>query len=254
MKVLIIEDETAASENLIAMLHQQDASIEILDVLESVQQVVRWLGTHPEPDLMFMDIHLSDGSAFMLFDQLEVHTPIIFTTAYDQYALEAFRVNSLDYLLKPIRTADLKRALDKFRHWGNNDLQQYLERIMTLKTDVSRKTYKESILVPERDKLIPVSLNDVACIYSSERNTSIYLKNGRSLAYNKSLDSIIDTLDPVKFTRANKQYIVSREAIENLTIWFDNRLLVNTFINLPEPMVVSKNKASEFKNWLTDGQ
>ena len=117
MRVLIIEDETAASENLIAMLQEIDNEIEVLQVLESVQQTIRWLSSHPAPDLIFMDIHLSDGSAFTLFQEMEVTVPIVFTTAYDQYALDAFTVNSVDYLLKPIKTSELTRALDKFKRW-----------------------------------------------------------------------------------------------------------------------------------------
>ncbi len=252
MRVLIVEDETAASENLVAMLHEQDASIEVLDVLESVQQTERWLSTHPEPDLIFMDIHLSDGLAFNLFERIRVNTPIIFTTAYDQYALNAFSVNSMDYLLKPVKTRDLKRALDKFNRWSQPDVMAYVQRMMEMAGDNAPKPeYKGALLVTLRDKLMPVDVNDIACIYSTERNTVIYLKNGKSIPYNKSLDSIINSLNPKQFFRANKQYIVARDAVLDLVVWFDNRLLVHLSIELPEPMYVSKNRASEFKNWMT---
>ncbi len=132
MKVLIIEDETAASENLIAMLQEIDPGIEVLKVLESVQQTVRWLSSNPAPDLIFMDIHLSDGSAFTLFQEMEVTVPIVFTTAYDQYALDAFSVNSVDYLLKPIKMSELVRALDKFKRWTHSDVMEYLQRMLKL--------------------------------------------------------------------------------------------------------------------------
>lgn len=252
MRVLIVEDETAASENLMAMLQEQDPSIEILGVLESVRQVVAWLSTHPNPDLIFMDIHLSDGSAFSLFDQIEVNKPIIFTTAYDQYALNAFNVNSIDYLLKPLKSKDLKRALDKFNRWNQPDVMAYVERMMAMKSGQPEEGYKQALLVPVKDRLVPVDVNDIACIYSSDRNTSIYLKNGKNMVYNKSLDTIIGSLDPRRFIRANKQYIVSKDVIIELVVWFDNRLLVHVPIDLPEPMFISKNKASEFKNWMTD--
>lgn len=257
MKVLIIEDETAASENLIAMLHEIDASIEVLKVLESVQQTVRWLRGNPAPDLIFMDIHLSDGSAFTLFQEMKVATPIVFTTAYDQYALDAFTVNSIDYLLKPIKTTDLQRALDKFKRWSHNDVVDYLNRMMQTfagkkedTMDAPEGGYANSILVPVKDKLVPVSMSDVACIYSTGRKTQIYLKTGRMMVYSRSLDSIIGTLNPRRFFRANKQYIVARDCVKEMVIWFDNRLLVNMPIELPEPLFVSKNKASEFKNWM----
>lgn len=251
MKVLIVEDETAASENLKAMLWEQDASIEVLEVLESVQQTKRWLQEHPEPDLIFMDIHLSDGLAFTLFDLMEVRTPIVFTTAYDQYALSAFETNSLDYLLKPIKSSDLRRALDKFRRWSQPDVLAYVERMIAMKTGVTpQDQYQNALLVPVRDKLVPLSLAEVACIYSTDRVTQIYLMDGRVLPYNKSLDSIINRLDPQKFIRANKQFIVAKKAVKEIVIWFDNRLLIRVPIDLLEPIYVSKNKASEFKNWM----
>ena len=251
MKVLIIEDETAASENLIAMLQEIDSEIEVLKVLESVQQTVRWLSGNPDPDLIFMDIHLSDGSAFTLFQEMEVTVPIVFTTAYDQYALDAFKVNSVDYLLKPIKTSELERALNKFRRWTQNDVMDYLQRMMKMRPSSLSTNYTTSLLVPMKDRLVPVSMNDVACIYSTERKTQIHLKSGQIVLYNRSLDSIIMGLDPTRFFRANKQYIVARDSVEEMVVWYDSRLLVRLPIELPEPLFVSKNKAAEFKNWMT---
>ena len=250
MRVLIIEDETAASENLIAMLQEIDSEIEVLQVLESVQQTVRWLSSHPAPDLIFMDIHLSDGSAFTLFQEMEVTVPIVFTTAYDQYALDAFTVNSVDYLLKPIKTSELTRALDKFKRWTQSDVMDYLQRMMKMRPAGSGN-YTTSLLVPVKDKLVPVSMDDVVCIYSTDRKTQIYLKSGQMMLYSRSLDSIAGGLDPSKFFRANKQYIVARDGVKEIVVWFDSRLLVSMPIELPEPLFVSKNKAAEFKNWMT---
>lgn len=250
MKVLIIEDETAASEDLIAILHEIDEDIKVLDVLESVKQTVRWLRANPAPDLIFMDIHLSDGSAFTLFQEIEVETPIIFTTAYNQYAIDAFNVNSIDYLLKPIKISDMTRALEKFRRLTCNDVMAYLQRVVSLgKTHT--EGYVSSLLVPVRDKLVPVDVNNVVCIYNTDHKTQIILSDGRNISYGKSLDAIMLSLDPMKFYRANKQYIVSRSYIKEIVIWYDNRLLVNMKLELPEPLYVSKNKASEFKNWMT---
>ena len=250
MKVLIIEDETAASENLIAMLQEIDSKIEVLRVLESVQQTVRWLRSNPAPDLIFMDIHLSDGSAFTLFQEMEVTVPIVFTTAYDQYALDAFAVNSIDYLLKPIKTSELERALNKFKRWTQSDLMDYLQRMMRMRPS-GGMDYTTSLLVPVRDKLVPVNMDDVACIYSTGRKTQIYLKSGQMMLYNRSLDSIIVGLDPTRFFRANKQYIVARDCVKEIVIWFDSRLLVKMPIDVPEPLFVSKNKAADFKSWMT---
>ena len=253
MKVLIIEDETTASENLVEMLKEIDPSIEVMQVLESVQQTVRWMNTQPAPDLIFMDIHLSDGSAFTLFNQIDVQIPIVFTTAYDKYAIEAFAVNSIDYLLKPIKTAELSRALEKFKKWGKNDVISYLEQMMKLRPVCKESNeYKQSLLIPIKDKLLPVQTKEVVCIYSTDRKTQVFLKNGKILDYNRSLDSIIGSLDPTRFFRANKQYIVARDCVLEIVIWFDSRLLLRLPIELPEPLFISKNRAAEFKSWMTN--
>ena len=145
MRILIVEDETAAYENLADMLVTIDPTLEIMGNTESVQQTV------PRPDLIFMDIHLSDGSAFAIFDQIEVEAPIIFTTAYDQYAIDAFKVNSIDYILKPIKSEELKRALDKFSRWNHQDIIHYLSQLTQLSTTPK---YKDKLLIPIKDKLL----------------------------------------------------------------------------------------------------
>ncbi len=148
MRVLIVEDETAAYKNMVNALQTIDPTIEIAGNTESVSRTVEWLQNNPQLDLIFMDIQLSDGSAFMLFDRMKIETPIVFTTAYDQYAIDAFRVNSIDYLLKPIKPDELQRALDKFRRWMPTDMGGYLSRLMAL---APKPVYKDKILIPLRD-------------------------------------------------------------------------------------------------------
>ncbi len=247
MKVLIVEDETVAYENLQAMLHEVDPTIEVVGNTESIRQTVLWMQNHPAPELILMDIHLSDGSAFSIFDIINIHTPIIFTTAYDEHAIDAFKVNSIDYLLKPIKPEDLKRALDKFRKWTTGDLNAYLKHMLEL---APQKSYSDKILVPMNDQLILVKMKDVACFYTSDKNTIIYLNNGQTYPISKSLDQIYNTLNPSDFIRANKQFIVARESVQKITIWFDNRLLIELNIEVPEKLFISKNKAAEFKNWM----
>ena len=236
MRILIVEDETAAYENLADMLVTIDPTIEIMGNTESVRQTVRWLQANPRPDLIFMDIHLSDGSAFAIFDQIEVEVPIIFTTAYDQYAIDAFKVNSIDYILKPIKPEELKRALDKFSRWNHQDIIHYLSQLTQLSTTPK---YKDKLLIPVKDKLLPISLKDVSCFYTADKNT-----------YAKTLEQIISSLSPADFIRANKQFIISRDSVKDITIWFDSRLLVTLDIEVPERIYISKNKASEFKSWI----
>ena len=242
-----MEDETAAYENMVETLHAIDPSIEIAGNTESVSRTAEWLQENTQPDLIFMDIHLSDGSAFMLFDRMRIETPIVFTTAYDRYAIDAFRVNSIDYLLKPIKPDELRRALDKFRRWMPADMSGYLSRLMA---SAPKPVHKDKILISSRDKLLPVSLDNVACFYTTDKQTLACLKDGMQHAYAKTLEQIMATLDPSRFIRANKQYIVARDSVKEISIWFDSRLSVKLTIDTPEPIYISKNRAAEFKAWI----
>ena len=246
MRVLIVEDETAAVDNLECLLYKVDHTIEIAAVTESVEKTEQWLMQN-HADLIFMDIHLSDGSAFSLFDHIEVSTPIIFTTAYDQYALDAFKVNSIDYLLKPIRQSDLERALEKFKRLTASDLTNYLSRINLL---TEKPKYQSRILVTVKDKIIPLAVADIACIYSTDRKTEIITTAEATYTYNKPLDAMIKNLDPTVFFRANKQFIINRNQIAEITVWFDSRLRLLLTAETPEEIYISKNRVSEFKSWL----
>src|SRR5512145_3297233 len=251
MRILIVEDETAAYENLVDILTEIDLGVQITGYTESISQTIHWLQNNPAPDLILMDIHLSDGSAFSIFKAMQVETPVIFTTAYDEYALDAFKVNSIDYLLKPIKVEELRNALEKFNKLKQPDILQYLSQLNRL-SQVSKQ--RDKILIPYKDQLLPVDLTDVACFYSTEKNTRIYLRNGKWYPYCKTLDQICATLDPVNYIRANKQFIIARQSVKNITIWFDNRLLITLEVEVPERIYVSKNKAAEFKAWVTSEQ
>jgi len=250
MKVLIVEDETAAYESLVEILKEIDPAIEVLGNTESVSQTVSWLKKYPVPDLILMDIHLSDGSAFLIFDYIEVEVPIIFTTAYDEYAIEAFKVNSNDYLLKPIKTSELQRSLVKFSRWSSNDIVAYLSKIAKM---TGSKRYNDKILVPVKDKLLPVEVSQVSYFYTSDKNTSLCLNDGTQFVYLNTLDQIFSFLNPADFYRANKQYIVARQEVKDITIWFDSRLLITLATGVPEPIYISKNKAADFKAWMVNG-
>lgn len=246
MKALIVEDEVAARENLIAILDKIAPEINIVGQTESVAQTVRWLTSNDSPDLIFMDIQLSDGSSFNIFSTVTVSTPVIFTTAFDRYAIEAFRVNSIDYLLKPIDEKTVKRALDKYRTFvpANNE-----QELSSLSNAIRGGKFPSKILVPFKDRLIPVKVNDIVCFYSTGGKTSVYLENGVSYILQKSLDSMMSFLNPELFMRANRQFIVSKDGIRDMTVWFDNRLLINLKTDVPEQVFISKNRVAEFKNW-----
>ena len=249
MRVLIVEDETAAYENLVDILGEVSYDIQIAGNTESVTQTIHWLQSNPAPDLIFMDIHLSDGSAFTIFDKMELETPIIFTTAYDRYAIEAFKVNSIDYLLKPVKVEDVKQALDKYKKLTHQDVIHYLSKLTQL---VPTPKYKDKLLIPYKDKLLPIGLKEVSCFYTADNNTCIYLKDGNMYSYSKTLEQIMTSLNPADFIRANKQFIIARNSVTDITIWFDNRLLVTLDVETSERIYISKNKASEFKSWIVN--
>ena len=250
MRILIVEDETAAYENLVDILKGIDPSIKIAGYTESITQTIRWLQNNQMPDLILMDIHLSDGSAFSIFNSIEIETPVIFTTAYDQYAIEAFKVNSIDYLLKPVKSEDMERALAKFRKWTRKDILDYLAQIALL-TQVQK--FRDKLLIPVKDKLIPVSMEEISFFYTSDKSTRVYLKNGKWYPYSRTLEQIEESLNPKDFIRANKQFVIARSSVVNITIWFDSRLLITPDVESPERIYVSKNKAAEFKAWLVSG-
>ena len=249
MRILIVEDETSSYENLLSILREVAPDSEVVGNTESVTETVRWLTDNAMPDLIFMDIHLSDDSAFAIFKQMEVTVPIVFTTAYDQYALDAFHVNSIEYLLKPIKAKDVRRAIEKFHRLSNIDIAAYLSRLGSLATEQPR--WQSRLLVPYRDMLLPVNVADISYIYSTERNTTICLNSGEQYAYNKSLDAILSTLDPHQFFRANKQFVIHRNSVRNIAVWYDSRLLITLNTPTPERLFVSKNRAAEFKQWVT---
>ncbi|MGV8137105.1 MAG: LytR/AlgR family response regulator transcription factor [Mangrovibacterium sp.] len=247
MRVLIVEDETSAYINLKKILEEVDNTIEIAENTESVKQTVKWLENNTTPDLIFMDIHLSDGSAFNIFNLITVDTPIVFTTAYDEYAIEAFKVNSIDYLMKPMEKREVKRAIDKYQKLNGHDLVKYINQLSQL---MPLGRYPEKMLIPVNDKLIQVTLNEVAYFYTTDNSTQIILFDGQKFFYNKSLDSIINTVNPSLFFRANKQFVIAKKHVSDITIWFDNRLFISLTVETSERIYISKNKAALFKQWM----
>ncbi len=252
MRVLIIEDETAAAKNLAAILRQVSPDAEVLDVLDTVVDSVEWLRSNPMPDLIFMDIHLSDGESFRIFGNVEVKAPIIFTTAYDQYALEAFKVNSIDYLLKPINEQGVVRALDKWRLLTSGERERYAAKVREMAAE--RHAEKQVFLVRFRDKIIPVTSDDVAYCYSSNERVSICTLDGAVYPFERTLESLSASLASERFFRANRQFIISRDAVKDISVWFGSRLALNLTVDTPERIIISKARVPEFKAWLTDSQ
>lgn len=251
MKALIIEDEVLAAQSLQKLVSEVAPETEIIGILQSIEESVAWFGENPMPDLVFMDIHLADGSSFAIFEQVQITCPIIFTTAYDEYALKAFEVSSIDYLLKPINRNDLTRAMNKFKAFvGDKSFDNQAITNLLQQFGASKK-YKSCFLVPERDKLIPLATTNIAYFYIDTKTVKAVTLDERTYYMSQTLDDIMVQLNPDDFFRANRQFIVSRKAIKDLTIWFGNKLSLNLLVKIPEEIIISKAKVAEFKNWFS---
>lgn len=251
MKVIIVEDELAASDNLAYLLQSIDDTIEIEQVLESVTDAVDSLSKPYQASLIFMDIHLADGLSFEIFEKVEVTTPIIFTTAYDQYALKAFKVNSIDYLLKPIDEEELQEAINKFKSRTPDkgiDKQQ-IDSLLSL-IGGGTKNYRETFLVSHRDQLIPLKIEDVAYFRIDTGIVKGITLGNQSYVMDNKLEEIEEELDPAKFYRVNRQFIVRKDALESIKYYFNGKLIVTLSPACDEKIVVSKAKATAFKNWV----
>ena len=254
MRIAIIEDESVAARALEALVGELFPDMDIAAVLQSVEESVEWLCGNPAPDLMFMDIHLADGSSFSIFDEVRITCPVIFTTAYDEYALKAFEVNSIDYLLKPINKKDMERAVAKFRNMhshSQDDTQGILNRLIA---DIrqSRHAYKSYFLIADRDKLIPLPVKDIAYISIDAKVVTAVTHDNVRRHPEQPLDEIMEQLDPHDFYRANRQYIIARSAIKDISMWFGSKLAINLNVPTPERIYVSKARVREFKTWLTE--
>lgn len=254
MKTLIIEDETAAAVNLRALLSEVDPSIEIIEVLESIGESVDYLQSNPMPELIFMDIHLADGESFRIFNHVDITCPIIFTTAYDQYALEAFKVNSIDYLLKPIAPNDLHRAMDKLHRLSAPERSSLIERTNAMVQTEQQQAKENIFLVQVRDRIRPLNAEEVAFFYTSEERVTAHTFTGEVLTIDRTLEALSNSLPEADFYRANRQFIISRKALNDISVWFGSRLALNLSVSTPERIVISKARVPKFKKWLTGGE
>lgn len=255
MKAIIIEDEKRAAKGLQMLLAEVDSSIEIIAFLQTIDQSVKWLSTNPQPNVIFMDIHLADGSAFGIFEQVSIECPIIFTTAYDEYALQAFRVNSIDYLLKPINKEDLERALHKIKLMGGKNTETEQSALLNnLLKSIRRESpvYKTSYLIAHKDKLIPIATSQFAYIFTENKIVKAVLADGKSHVVNHTLDELEAQLNPNSFFRINRQYIINRQFIKDCSVWFEGRLAVNLTVPVAEKIFVSRQHVKDFKQWVTE--
>jgi len=251
MKAVIVEDEVIAAKKLQRLIAKIDSNIKIIQVLKSITDSVEWFSNNPAPDLVFMDIHLSDGSAFAIFERIKIQSPIIFTTAYDEYALKAFEVNSIDYVLKPMSKEHLERAIKKFTHFNkaNIDHEAVIEKLLA--TLREQKVYKKSLLLQKGERYYPISVEEIAYVYLENKTTKIVTFQKEHFTETCSLEKMQEKLDPSKFFRANRQFIIAHKAIKGASMWFMSNLNVELLIDTPEKVVISRERANEFKEWYT---
>jgi two-component system response regulator LytT len=253
MKVVIIEDNKTLLMELKIMLREIDPSIEVVQTLSSVKDSIKWFSDNNFAELVFMDIKLSDGLCFDIFNEIDLQVPIIFTTSLGEYSLKAFESNSVDYLLKPISTEKLIKSLEKFRKIRNTYLQKDI--LNSLSDSIkylalNDRDYKTRFLVYKGDSMFAVETKDIALFRLVEGTVFLMMGNGEQHIINMSLDEIEKELDPRQFHRANRQVIVSAMYTKKATHYFNYKLLVEMTVKVSEQILVSRERASEFKRWL----
>jgi DNA-binding LytR/AlgR family response regulator len=246
-KCLIIEDEFAASSHLAALLKKVQPDIEILAIVESIRDGILWFNSHPEPDLIFSDIQIADGLSFSIFDSVRPRSPIIFTTAYDEYAIKAFKLNSIDYLLKPIDEESISFSMKKFREQQLLTGTKITELMQAARLE--KPNHRLSFLVRYQDRLLPVTTDELMAGFIDNGIVYLLVNSGKQYPVDMNLDDLQQQLDPRLFFRANRQFIVSRKSIRDMAVHFNGRLLVNLKVNTPEAIYISKERVSAFKRW-----
>ena len=247
MKISLIEDEKPAARLLKRRVEK--LGYEITEMLHSVEESVAWLKTNSQPDLIFLDIQLSDGLSFEIFNQVDVSSAIIFTTAYDEYVLKAFKLNSVDYLLKPVDEEELKFALEKFEKQHQPKSSFDLSEIKKLFTNQS-ESYKERFSVKIGTSIKIIESDNIECFFSENKASYIHTKENKNYLIDFSLDKVEEQMNPKKFFRINRSQIIQIDSIKEITIYSNSRLkiVLNTYNE--QDMIVSREKVTDFKNWL----
>jgi len=251
MKVVIIEDELKTAKELKSMLLSLDNDIEVEAILHSVSAAVDWLRKNPAPELIFSDIQLGDGLSFEIFKEVQVEAPVIFCTAFDEYAIRAFESNSIDYLLKPIEEDVLQKSLEKYTRFKDHLLSAN-QHFVNLNKVITRMdaSYKQNIIVNYREKIIPLKINDIQLIYASNGTVNIYTITDKSYVVQYTIEQLEAMLNPQQFFRANRQFIINRDFIQNIEHYFNRKLIVTTQREFPEKIIISKIKAQPFLKWI----
>lgn len=247
MQVLIIEDEAPAYRRLEKLIKESNHNAEVVGIIQSVKEGLEWFNNNPCPDLILSDIQLADDLSFTIYKQLNITTPIIFITAFDEYAINAFKFYSIDYLLKPVSADDLNFSLQKYKNIHKTNILKNFDEIVSRLTE---KKYRERLLVYSGDSLIPVNCNDVAYFMSEDGLTIIVTNDNKRYLISESLDTLEQELNPKDFFRANRQYLVASCAINKIHNFGNQKLKLTITPSHDEGIIISKLKATAFKNWI----
>jgi two-component system, LytTR family, response regulator LytT len=250
--ILIIEDENAAARRITKMVTELLPEAHILPVIASIHAGVEYLKTHPAPDLIFSDVHLADGQSFEIFRQVETTTPIIFTTAYDQYALDAFKVNGIDYLLKPVKKEELERAIKKFNQLSASAPTINIEKLLQ-SLHQPQPSYKDRFAVRYGEHIKTIETIDIAYFYTENKVNFLVTKEAKRYAVDYNLDQLEGLLDPKKFFRINRQFIIGFHSITEMFSYSKSRVLIK--LNPPSKLetIVSAERSASFKTWIDGG-
>jgi len=251
-KILIIEDEKPAAEWLQQLISKLDDSISIFGVIDSVRGAVEWFRQNSAPDLVFMDIQLADGLSFEIFEQVKVPCPVIFTTAYEEYAVKAFKVNSVDYLLKPIAFDELESAFQKFLNQAKKEetVQLVTLDLLNKVREMLRKQYKTRFIIKVGEHLKSIPVEDIQFFYSLDKATFLCTSDFKTYIVDYSLDRISEMVDEHRFFRINRKYILSNQSIADIVFYSNSRLKIKLKKPDEESIIVSRDKVAAFKEWL----
>ncbi len=249
MNILLVENEKPAISGLSSLLKKNDDTVNIAGTTESVESTINWIQSNPSPDLIFMDIQLDDGLCFEIFETIKLDIPVIFTTAYDQYMLSAFKVNSVDYLLKPIEEIPLRNAIDKFKtiHYKASIRNDVIKQVL----NELNKGYKNRFLIKVGEHYKSIPDNDISCFYILERAVFIRTSSDKDYTVDYSLDNLQKMIDPEKFFRINRNCIININEISDILNYSSSRLKIKLKSNKPiYDIIISKDKVREFKKWI----
>ncbi|WKV13555.1 LytTR family DNA-binding domain-containing protein [Marivirga harenae] len=249
MNAVIIEDEKLAAQKLESMLSKIQPSLKIIKLMGSIEEAVEFFQNEVQVDLVFLDIHLSDGSSFNIFDQVEITAPIIFTTAYDEYALKAFKVNSIDYLLKPIAQSDLRAALDKLMNISANGSSNDIEKLITA-FRTNQAAHKQRFLLTYGSQIKSIRTEDTAYFYADNKMVFLVNQDGHKYVTDETMDQIEAVLDPMEFFRVNRTFLIGINSITKMNTYSRSRIKIDLVPACEKECIVSTEKCADFKRWL----